>query len=353
MIEFLHKNIKKGGANMTLATCALGALLVLASSSVFSQANSVTPLSRTEHGYPDFQGNWQNLHQTPLERPVELGEKQAYSEEEAFALIEQARLNLLEKGADLDPGRGAPQEGRVTNQADDDFDELPIDMGVVNGEYRTSLIIDPPDGRIPYVEWPLPPGLEFFFTLRGTPQLLDGPEAAWAAERCLIAGPQLSMMYQRGLSPYTQIVQTKDYLMILGEYPYDARIIRIGGDHSDPGFPKWMGDSIANWDGDTLVIHTEKFRDEQSFPPILSSESTEVVERLSLMGGDIILYEYTVTDPDLYNQPFTAQVPFTRMASGQTLYEYACHEGNYSFAGSLTGARVEEVRSEFGKDEDQ
>ena len=110
-----------------------------------------------------------------------------------------------------------------------------------------------------------------------------------------------------------------------------------------------MGDSIAHWDGDTLVIHTEKIRGEQSFPPILSSERTEIVERLSLAKDNIILYEYTVTDSALYTQPFTAQIPFVRMPAGQALYEYACHEGNYSFAGTLRGARVEERQNELGQ----
>ncbi len=326
------------------------ALCALVSSSVLAQSASISSPPRTEYGYPDFQGFWQNLHQTPLERPVELGGRRAYTDKEAAGLIQHANTGLIEKNAALDPGRGAPQEGRVTNKADDDYDEFPIDIAIVNGEFRTSLIVDPPDGQIPYLEWPLRPGLEFFFSLRATGQRFDGPEAAFAAERCLTAGPQLSMLYQRGLSPYTQIVQTEDYLMILGEYPYDARIIRIDGGHPEQGFPKWMGDSIAHWEGETLVIHTEKFRREQSFPPILSSEQTEIVERLSLAEDNVILYEYTVTDPGLYRQPFTAQIPFTRMPSGQVLYEYACHEGNFSFVGSLTGARVEDIQNELKQD---
>jgi hypothetical protein len=293
-----------------------------------------------------LQGYWQNLHQTPLERPVELGEKRSYSDEEVFALMEQANSTLDKKNAALDPKRGAPLEGIVTNQADDDYDELPIDVAFVSGEYRTSLVVDPSDGQIPYVVWPTPPGREFFFTLRESAKRFDGPEAAWPTERCLIAGPQLSMMYQRGLSPYAQIVQTKDYLMVLGEYPYDARIIRIDGNHSTQGFPKWMGDSIAHWEEDTLVIHTEKIRREQSFPPILSTERTEIVEKMSLAEDNTLVYEYTVTDSSLYKQPFTAQIPFTRMPSGQVLYEYACHEGNYSFEGTLRGARIEDLSNE-------
>ena len=330
---------------MSLPFTTLGFIFLLFSFSVSAQTELPSAVPRTEYGFPDFQGYWQNLHQTPLQRPVELGEKQAYSEEEANALIEQARANLQVKEAALDPDRGAPQEGRVTNQADDDFDELPIDVAVVNGEYRTSLIINPPNGRIPNLESGLPVD-EFWSYIRRNDLRFDGPEAAYGTERCLIPGPQLSMMFQRGLSPYAQIVQTRDYLMILGEYPYQARIIKIGGKHPTPSFAQWMGDSIASWEGDTLVIHTEGIRREQSFPPIYSTENTEIVERLSLAENNVILYEYTVTDPGLYEKPFTAQIPFTRMAPGQVLYEYACHEGNYSFVGSLAGARREDIVNE-------
>ena len=319
---------------------------MVASIAVFAQTNDSTIVPRTEYGFPDFQGYWQNLHQTPLERPVELGTKRAYSEEEAQALLEQARKNLVNKDAPLDPNRGAPVERRVTNQADDDFDEFPIDVAVVNGEYRTSLIVDPPDGRIPYVDEDFPDE-EFWFYIRNNDLRFDGPEAAYGTERCLFPGPQLSMMFQRGLSPYAQIVQTRDNLMILGEYPYHARIIKIGGEHSSSNYAKWMGDSVAHWEDDTLVIHTEKIRREQSFPPIFSTEKTEIVERLSFADNNTILYEYTVTDSDLYKQSFTAQIPFTRSAPGRALYEYACHEGNYSFVGSLAGARREDVDNEF------
>ncbi|NKB33655.1 MAG: hypothetical protein GKR91_11210 [Pseudomonadales bacterium] len=310
--------------------------LLLVSNSSSAQQNP-----RTASGHPDFQGYWNNLHQTPLQRPTSLGNKRAYSEVEALALVDRAQQDLDDRASPLDPDRSAPDVGsRVTNQADDDFDEFPIGIARVNGEYRTSLVIDPPNGRIPIKEQS--ERTDFFTTLTASGRYLDGPEFGWAAERCLIAGPQLSMMFQRGLSPYAQIVQTEDYLMILGEYPYDARIIRINGNHPQRSFPKWMGDSIARWEGDTLVIHTNNFRDEHSYPPILSTASFEVEERLSLSEDGILLYQYTVTDPALYTQAFTAEVPFTRMERGRVLYEYACHEGNYSWGNSLRGARIEE-----------
>ena len=310
--------------------------ILLAPIAVLSQE-----LSRTEFGHPNFQGYWNNLYQTPLQRPVSLGEKLRYTDEEAITLVNQALLELDERASRLDPDRAPPEAGsRVTNQADDDFDEFPIGIARVNGEYRTSLIIDPPNGRIPLKE--ASERDDFFTNLNRSGRYLDGPEFGWAAEGCLIAGPQLSMMFQRGLSPYTHIVQTEDYLMILGEYPYDARIIRINSEHPEHGFPKWMGDSIGYWEAETLVIHTNNFRDEHSYPPILSTETFEVEERLSLTSEGNILYKYTVTDPQLYTQPFTAEIPFTRMEQGRVLYEYACHEGNYSWGNSLRGARMQE-----------
>ena len=335
---------------MTFLTRTLSALLIVVSAHVFAQTNLVTNLPKTEYGYPDFQGYWENLHQTPLQRPEELGDRQAYSEEEAFALIEQASASLRKRSLPLDPDREPPQEGRVTNQADDDFDDFPIDIAMINGEYRTSLIIDPPNGRIPHDIVNRAQTNEFYFYLEDNNLRFDGPEAAYGGERCLFPGPQLSMMYQRGLSPYTQIVQTKDYLMILGEYPYHARIIRIESDHPATGFAKWMGDSVGHWENQTLVIHTDKIRREQSFPPIFSTVNTQITERLSLGENGTLVYEYTVTDPELYLQSFTAQIPFTRMHNGQVIYEYACHEGNYSFVGSLAGARWEDAQSEIDND---
>lgn len=314
--------------------------IVLCCSKIFAQE-----IPRTPDGRPDFQGNWNNLHQTPLQRPASLGDKQSYTAEEADALVNQAEQGITERASPLNPDRLPPAAGsRVTNQADDDFDEFPIGIARINGEYRTSLVIDPQNGRIPLREESK--RQDFFSTLLASGRYLDGPEFGWAAERCLIAGPQLSLMFQRGLSPYAQIVQTRNYLMILGEYPYDARIIRIDSEHPVNGFPKWMGDSIAHWEGDTLVIHTNKFRAEHSYPPILSTALFEVEERLSLTADDKILYQYTVTDPNLYTQAFTAEVPFTRMEAGRVLYEYACHEGNYSWANSLRGARMEERNTE-------
>ena len=328
----------KGRSELTKKIPPLLCLLsiLLCYSKTFAQE-----IPRTPDGRPDFQGNWNNLHQTPLQRPASLGDKQSYTAEEADALVNQAEQGITERASPLNPDRLPPAAGsRVTNQADDDFDEFPIGIARINGEYRTSLVIDPQNGRIPLREESK--RQDFFSTLLASGRYLDGPEFGWAAERCLIAGPQLSLMFQRGLSPYAQIVQTRNYLMILGEYPYDARIIRIDSEHPVNGFPKWMGDSIAHWEGDTLVIHTNKFRAEHSYPPILSTDLFEVEERLSLTANDKILYQYTVTDPNLYTQAFTAEVPFTRMEAGRVLYEYACHEGNYSWANSLRGARIEE-----------
>jgi len=108
-----------------------------------------------------------------------------------------------------------------------------------------------------------------------------------------------------------------------------------------------MGDSIGHWEDDTLVVHTNNFRYEQSFPPILSSASFEVVERFSITEDDEILYNYTLIDPNIYTQEVIVEVPFTRMAPGEVLYEYACHEGNYSFINTLRGARMEELQAEL------
>ena len=151
------------------------------------------------------------------------------------------------------------------------------------------------------------------------------------------AAPSLTPMM---MNPNLQIVQTEDYLMIMTEMIHDARIIRIGDDHSKHNIPQWMGDSVAHWEGDTLVVHSRNFRPEQSSSrSIIISEDFELIERYTLVGDDEIHYGVTVHDEQAYTQPFSGERILSRNAPEEKVYEFACHEGNYSLPGILAGAR--------------
>jgi hypothetical protein len=300
--------------------------------------NRVIP--RTEFGRPDFQGYWFFGSRTPLQRPMNLGDRQTYTDSEAIE-IEQGMLDRLNnQDAPLSPSRGAPEKGaRIGQEADDTFlgHYLKPRLIKVNGEYKTSVILDPVNGRIPLKE-----GFRDFHAKRQASGLsdTDGPEGQPLSGRCLIFGAAVPSLTPMMMNPNMQIVQTEDYLMIMTEMIHDARIVRIGADHSPHNIPQWMGDSIAQWEGDSLVVRSKNFRPEQSSQrSIVISEDFELEERYTLIDKDEILYSFTVYDDQAYTQPFAGERILTRNASEEKVYEFACHEGNYSLPGILAGAR--------------
>jgi hypothetical protein len=306
--------------------------------------------SRTEHGHPDLQGIWTNATITPLQRPDKYGDRRAHSADEA-RLLEQDIADA-NAAADRPTERNATVEdlnkscelrgfGTGANCAYNNFwtdsGTLLID---IRGEKRTSIIVDPPNGKIPA---PLPSAQarnaerRARFSDAGP---YDGPEARPLGERCIMsfgssAGPpMLPLLYNNNY----QIVQTKDTVMIHVEMVHDTRVIRIGGTHVAPNVRKWMGDSIGRYEGDTLVIETTNFNDQQSFQG--ASENRKVIERLTRIAPNKILYRFTVEDPTTYPQPFSGELAFN--ATHDNIFEYACHEGNYALPGVLAGAREQE-----------
>jgi hypothetical protein len=306
---------------------------------------------RTEHGYPDLQGVWTNATITPLLRPEQYADRRAHTSAEAQA---------LEKGiADYNAAADKPSNPTDTvqdlerkgcelrgfaNNANCAYNQFWADAGThlidINGEKRTSIIIDPPNGRIP----PLLPAAQARnaerrerFTAAGANA---GPESRSLGERCILsfgssAGPpMLPLMYN---SNY-QIVQTKDTVMILVEMVHDVRVIRIGGKHPASHIRKWMGDSVGRYEGDTLVVETTNFHEQQNFQG--AAENRKVIERLTRIAPGKILYRFTVEDPTTFAQPLTGEVAMN--VSQGHIYEYACHEGNYAMPGILAGAREEE-----------
>src|SRR5262249_54729398 len=211
----------------------------------------------------------------------------------------------------------------------------------VGGQWRSSLIVDPPDGKVP----PLTAearqrNAARAAAIRGRGQY-DHPELRPLGERCIMsfgsnAGPPMLPNYFYNNN--YQIVQTKDHVMILVEMVHDVRVIRIGGEHRPKELRPWMGDSIGRWEGDTLVVETTNFHPLQTLRG--ASENLKVTERVTRTAADTMLYKFTIDDPTTFTQPWSGEVPFNRMTD--LIYEYACHEANYALSNILSGERAKE-----------
>ena len=301
-------------------------------------------IPRTPDGRPDFQGLWTNETETPVERPEQFADRQAMTAEEAaqWRPGSAAGLTDLNQGDRLDPDRGPPPKGAPIRLEADWFFSSGY-VARVEGEFRTSLVIDPPDGRIPFADdgrgrdWVSQqlarPGVEAY----------DGPELRPTGERCLLsvlstAGPP---MFPMSYNSNYRIVQTPGYVMIMAEMVNDARIIRINAEHQPDAIHRWMGDSVGHWEGDTLVVSTRNIHPQQSFRG--STAELTAIEKFWMDEEGQIIYQVTMDDPQVYGRPWTAQVPMRRLPQGSHIYEYACHEGNYSIVGALAGRRWKEV----------
>ncbi|MCG8413556.1 MAG: hypothetical protein MI746_04990 [Pseudomonadales bacterium] len=306
-------------------------------------------MPRTEHGHPNLQGYWTNASQTPLQRPEELGEKRFYTLEEAQELMVQAEISAEEKAADLDSNRGEPERGaNILFQADENFANTRINLAVVDGEFRTSLIVDPPNGRLPFVAGGRSKDVFGEWRAAGA-GALDGPEIRNPWERCVYVGGQVPPMIAWTYNANFQFVQNQDYVVIHREMVHDARIIPLAGEHFPEVMYQWMGNSVGRWEDDTLVVQTKNFHPQVSNPFIPSSYALEVTERFQMQSKDEIFYSYTIHDPVIYSQPVTVEMPLRRKAAGEYVYEYACHEGNYSLPSILAGARREELDEQLSQ----
>ena len=291
---------------------------------------------RMSWGAPDLQGTWTNATITGLERPFEL---------RGLVLTPQEASGVENWTANFYAGIDQLPEGDL--KAGDDvggYNTFWMDPGRrlarVRGEIRSSLIVDPADGKIPYSSH----GLSMVMKRLADFVNADNPETRYLGERCIVGfgstggPPMLPALYNN----HYQIVQSPGFLVILIEMNHDARIIRIDGERLPEPIRPWLGDSIGHWAGDTLVVETTQFNPGQSFRAslrhrIYMSADAKVVERFTRVGPREILYEFAVEDPTVFTQVWRGEVPM--LAADGQLYEYACHEGNYSLTGVLAGAR--------------
>jgi hypothetical protein len=308
----------------------VGALVVLISVPLAGQ-------KRMPDGHPDLQGVWTNATITPLERPKSLAGKATLTDAEAAEFEKNAAKELQ----DVDGKSESPLLAAAGSNGTGGYNILFIDRGSelarVDGVKRTSLIIDPPDGKIPPITREAKKrNAETFQSYITFNKVKDRP----LSERCLVGfgstsgPPMLPVLYNNNY----QIVQTPDAIMILVEMVHDVRIIRMNGAHPPPNVRQWLGDSIGHWDGDTLVVDTTNFTGQTKFEG--ASPDLHVIERFKRVDAKTILYRVTVDDPSTFTKIWTLEYPF-RSSSGP-VYEYACHEGNYAMSDIMGGARKAE-----------
>jgi hypothetical protein len=316
---------------------------------VVQAQDTATP--RTPWGDPDFQGVWDYRTLTPLERPEEMGDKEFLTQEEA-ATLQQETVDRNERLLNRAPERTV-SANNVDRRADGTpgfYNNFWLDRGTTAiATRRTSLIVDPSDGQLPSLTGPAQRRADSSEAKR-IADVRRGrrPAESWedldAGDRCIQhakAGPPIST---GGYNNNVQVFQTSDYVVLLAEQNHDARIIPLDGrPHVGPHIRQWMGDSRGHWEGETLVVETIHFngKHDQIGRPLMSSgEHLTLIERLTRTDLETLLYEYTVTDPTIWVEPWTAHHPMKK--NPDLIYEFACHEGNYGIEGILAGGRAKD-----------
>ena len=367
---------------LALAVLGSNAVVAQAPKPAASQPAAAKPaaakpaVKRTADGHPDFSGMYNVETMTPVDRPS--GVKNLVMTPEEAAAAEKYEAERQQKNdAALDPNRGAPPVGGERVQPKSYLEVLEQAGGGVVGGYnhfwlsegskmisvdgqkRSSIVIDPPDGHVPAMKDGARQRNARLRALSVDPSAsesaqagpagaFDGPELRPLAERCLLgfgstSGPPILPNYF--YNNLHQIVQTPAQIMILTEMVHDARVVRMNAEHLPPTIRKWMGDSVGKWEGDTLVVDTTNFTNKTQFRG--SGENLHVVERFTRVDPKTLLYRFTVEDPDTWDRAWTGEFPWP--ATDEKLYEYACHEGNYSLGDMLRGARAMEKQTTSDK----
>jgi hypothetical protein len=327
-----HRALASVSAAAVVAAFALGAAAPAAA--------QTSKVPKTAWGKPDLTGLWDFRTITPLERPANMADKEFLTPAEAAKLEQET----IERNAEIDsrPAERTSAGGNVDRRQDGTpgfYNNFWLDGGTKPvGSLRTSLVVDPTNGKLP----PMTPAAqkraeERRAYLKEHPA--DGPEDRSSSDRCIVgfnAGPPLS---PGGYNQNMQVVQTKDSVILVTEMVHSARVVYLDGRPPlNDKIRNWSGDARGHWEGDTLVVETTNFRPDRGWRG--TSGNMKLIERLTRVDANTLEYKYTVIDPDTWTAPWTAAIPL-RLAD-QPSYEYACHEGNHSMQGILSGQRTED-----------
>ncbi len=293
--------------------------------------------TRTPWGDPDLQGGWSYSTLTPLERPDDLADKKVFTDEEAAEFVEETLQRRNADRRDEDGSRGGFINGTVqTSDLARAYNEFWWDKGTaIVGTNRTSLIMDPPDGKLPAL------------TRKAQKRVIDrravvarpahGIEDRPLGERCIHQQRTGPPMMPGGYNNNMRLFQLPGYVAILTEQIHEVRVIPLDGrPHMNDTIRQWKGDSRGHWEGDTLVVDTVNFNGKTSYRG--AGKNLHLTERFTRANADTLDYQYTIDDPESFTRSWTVQLPMTR--DEKQLFEYACHEGNYGIEGSLSGARA-------------
>jgi len=310
---------------MTRRVLQLAVLLLVAVLPLSAQSTKKHAVPRAPDGHPDMQGVWDFAQLTPLERPSEFAGKQTVTDDEAEEFAER-RIETTNKDR---------RDGGAAADLERAYNDFWWDYGTRIAR-QPSLVVDPPDGRIPA-------------TTAGAQQRLaarrgkfDNPEERPLAERCILGFNSGPPMVPSAYNNNVELVQTRDHVVILNEMIHSARIVDMNRRaHHPPTLRSLVGDSIGRWDGDTLVVDTTNFSIDGGFRG--ASRDMHLVERFTRVDADTLRYEFTIDDPATWTRPWSASIPMTR--TNDRIYEYACHEANYALAGVLQGARYQEKQT--------
>ncbi len=351
----------RGGLRLAgLLSAGIGVALLAAVISGQSQtrqsiaSEKVSATRQTPSGHPDLQGTWSAATLTRLERPESAGGRLELTKEEAAAIARNERERVDADAEPSRPDRSAPTAGGNVGGYNQSFFDRGSSAVMINGTYRSSIIVDPPDGKVPAMT---PEGQARDAALGGPatrPDVVErvqgrgasepeanyeNPEQRPLSERCILGFGWTSgtpFLPNYNYNNGKQIVQTPDTVVIFAEMIHDARIVRLNGRHAPSQIRKWKGDSIGHWEGNTLVVETTNFTDKTRFQG--ASRNLTVTERFRLLDENTLLYRFTIEDPSTWARPWSGEYTWERI--DEPLYEYACHEGNYALGGILRGARV-------------